>query len=329
MKTEHSKILFALLLAILMASALILPSCTAPNQSEQERGNSAGNIHNGGLVAGQGDWVYFLDEVYNGKIFKMRTDGSDITAVGDDISECLNVVGDWIYYINDSDGLSIYRIRTDGTDRTKICDDGCSEIDVINGWIYFSSFDDDWKIYKIRTDGSELIKINDDKSLIFFVDEEWIFYENFDDFEKYKIRTDGSERTKLSNEGSWNDKKGIDSIMISDDWLYSRWRMSTILKMEIDGDEWTSVYTDFESGLWFINVEDDWIYFSTFMTGDLYKIRTDGTNITLLSDESWIMCIHIIDDWIYYVSVNEEEISNLNRIKTDGSHKETLISNPK
>ena len=172
-----------------------------PGHGGNARGNTTGNIVNGGHVAQQGDWIYYLNIDDDEKIYKVRTDGSDRTRVNDDTSWHLNVVGDWIYYTNidDDDEKKIYKICTDGSDRTRVNDDSSFFLNVVGDWIYYTNIDDDEKIYKIRTDGSDRTRVNDDSSFFLNVVGDWIFYENSDDEEKiYKIRTDGSGRQEVN-----------------------------------------------------------------------------------------------------------------------------------
>lgn len=68
-----------------------------------------------GLVAKQGEWIYFVQQY--GRIMKVKTDGSDMQVVfevsGVSFIECLNVIGDTIYYINGG----VWSVKTDGTNR--------------------------------------------------------------------------------------------------------------------------------------------------------------------------------------------------------------------
>jgi hypothetical protein len=61
----------------------------------------------------------------------------------------------------------------------------------------------------------------------------------------------------------------------------------------------------------------DWIYY--FFKDKLYKIKTDGTQKTLLLNKDGYY-LNIVNDWIYYV----QESSDIYRVKTDGTEN-TLI----
>jgi len=131
-----------------------------PEGEVNQRGNSVGNIVSGGIVAQQGEWIYYCTYSDGRKLYKIRTDGTGRTKLNEDKSFFINVVGDWIYYCNSSDDDKLYKIRTDGTRKTKLNEDRSWSINVVGEWIYYqNSFDGD-KLYKIRTDGTDCQEFN-------------------------------------------------------------------------------------------------------------------------------------------------------------------------
>ena len=113
-----------LLLFIVFSSGLACSPkpVTSPSSSSAIRyGNTVGNISNEGLVAQQGDWIYYSNILDERKLYKIRTDGTQKQLLSDDRSWYLNIADDWIYYIVGGGGgsltrLSYCKIRTDGTD---------------------------------------------------------------------------------------------------------------------------------------------------------------------------------------------------------------------
>lgn len=91
-------------------------------------GNSVGNIVNEGVVAKQGDWIYFSNSGDKGTLYKERLDGTDKTQISDEVCFCINVVNNWIYYRNNSDGGKLYKIQLDGTGRTKMLEIGRAHV---------------------------------------------------------------------------------------------------------------------------------------------------------------------------------------------------------
>ena len=69
----------------------------------------------------------------------------------------------------------------------------------------------------------------------------------------------------------------------------------------------------------YINVVDDWIYYGIYGKG-IYKIKTDGTDKTKISDDE-PMFINISGDWLYYGTGSQEETI---KIKTDGTEKQIV-----
>ncbi len=247
------------------------PSPPLPEVS-QARGNSVGNIVNGGRVAQQDDWIFYPNSSDESKLYKIRTDGTERTKLNEDKSWYLNVLGEWIYYSNNSDGGKLYKIRTDGSKRTKLNEDRSESLNVFDEWIYYLNFINDvGTLYKIRTDGSERMKLNQDSSYYLNVVGEWIYYSNWSDgFKLFKIRRDGNQRTKLNNDWSKN-------INVLGDWIYySHWNDDgKLYKIRTDGTECTKLNEDDSSNL---NVLCEWVYYRNGNdSGKLYKIRTDGS----------------------------------------------------
>jgi hypothetical protein len=292
--------------------------------SDGGRGNSVGNIVNGGLVAQSGDWVYYEHTNDGFKLYKMRVDGSEKTKLNDSISYCINVVGDWIYYINNSDydaPQRIYKIRTDGSENTKLNDSMSNDVSVIGDWIFYEKSRGDGysDLCKLRIDGSEEIMLYGKEVWDFCATEDWIYFTDYEGGWGYslcKIRTDGSEKTKLNDEKAHN-------INIEGDWIYytvGALEDNVVRKICTDGSGEAKVTSARSSN---INVTGDWIYYSNWNdNGNLYKIRTDGSQRTKLNDDDSSVHINIIGEWIYYTMGFGN--GNLFRIRTDGTERQII-----
>ena len=53
------------------------PMPNLPNEIVEDRGNTVGNIVNGGYVALQDDWLYYRNVSDGHKLYKIRIDGTD------------------------------------------------------------------------------------------------------------------------------------------------------------------------------------------------------------------------------------------------------------
>ena len=189
---------------------------------------------------------------------------------------------------------------------------------------------------------------------------DWIYYVIMgagDENGIYRIRTDGTDQMRLTYES------GV-SINVVGEWVYYTSINMGLYKMRIDGSDnmrfktedgediapgyftvvgdWIyyvkavsergiyKIRTDgsdqtilIEDGGGFINVAGDWIYYSISGDDGIYKIRTDGTDQTKISGDRFDS-FSVVGDWIYYL---EYGTSDLYKIRIDGTGKTRLSDN--
>lgn len=254
-------------------------------------GNTSGNITNGGSVAQQGEWLYYISN-WDDVLYKVRTDGEGWTKICDDEIVNLNVLGNVIYYRNWSDEGALYSIHTDGTKRTKLTADSVFHPIVSGGWIYYFNDSDNGRLYKIRTDGRGRTRLNGDESQYANLVGDWIYYTDLYDI--YKVRTDGKEMFRVMDCGS-----GCGYLVIDGDWMYycDEVDYGRICRARTDGTEQTVITGDLSG---YFNIAGGWIYYSNYSDGEkLYKVRTDGSGRTKIGDDE-CRDICIVEDWIYF-----------------------------
>jgi len=157
-----------------------------------KQGNTLWNLRNGGLIAHQGDWIYYANPEDNNKLYKCKLDHSSKTKICADIVNSINAIGDWIYYIRDK--KAIYKIKSNGTNKTEILFEEFSYIYVIKDWIYCVKTQSDMfginsntTVVKIKVDGSAREELSYVEDLI-YIEENYIYYRNrFTKF--YKLDT--------------------------------------------------------------------------------------------------------------------------------------------
>lgn len=285
----NKSICFALILLLFSAFSSGLacspkPATTPSSSSAIRYGNAIGNLANDGLVAQQGEWIYYSNALDEDKLYKIHIDGTQKQNICDDHARCLNVLDDWIYYVKDK---YLFKIRTDGTQRSQISkEDYIDYVNVVDDWIYFSSTYLS-AIYKIRTDGTEVQQLNQNQVSNLIVASNWVYYIKWDDHHKiYKMKTDGTEVQTLS-------QKVSSDINVINDWIFYSEGIeeeSKLYKMKTDGTQ--KQYLN-QNGCQCLNVVGEWIYFvDPNKNRHLYRIRTDGTQKQLLSDDrSWSLNI--------------------------------------
>ena len=130
-----------------------------PMDAASERLGFAGaNVGQGGLMAGDGEWVYYRSETDWG-LYRARTDGSERTQLlppEDYAPHSINVLGNWAYFSNFRDGFSLWRVRTDGSDAEKLVDGYCYTFLVTERGIYFDCRDENngMRTFHAELDGS-------------------------------------------------------------------------------------------------------------------------------------------------------------------------------
>jgi hypothetical protein len=285
---------------------------------------------------------------------KIRTDGTEKTELYHDFSwvathkdgyteatrlQSINVVGDWIYMTHSPFGIT--KIRTDGTEHTILTNEECRFVTVVGDWIYYTkderlfderdypdmnNWDRDQSIYKMRIDGTgkttlvERIYVPDFTQfgypeINFSISGDWVYYTvGAEKPSLYRIRTDGTGQTVVVE----GDIDGGNFNVVGDR-IYFTDTFGTLFRVRTDGTERATIATGIRPSN--INAAGDWIY---YITNAVYKMRTDGTQITRLRDiqttEHYrINEINVVGDWIYC-----QDGSTFHKMRTDGTDWQTL-----
>ena len=267
-------------------------------------GNTTGNISNNAFAAQDGENVYYLretdpnSEVITYELVKAPVEGDTESVIfsGDKLSY-LNALDGWLYFIGGIDG-QVYKVREDGSELSTVSDEltGVNAMVVVNNRIYCRAMDGDRNktLYSISTDTGEVDTLCQMGQLCsgFAVSDGWIYYsmsEN-DKWTAYRIRTDGTENEAI---GDLN----LYSPCIDGDRIYYIDGNQQLRSMGLDGGN-NTLLADGISAVR-INVSNGWIYYSN--TSAIYKIRTDGTDMTKLRDfpSSNNIDINVAGEWIY------------------------------
>ncbi len=273
------------------------------------RGNHPGNTANDGLFAEWRDGVViFANPNDDFRLYRLNRDGK-AKKISDDTVYYLNVIGDWIYFSDVQQEGKLFRIRPDGTEKTLVCQDDCWWTNARDGWLYFNgdsanlhrvSLDgkqyqklteekvtwvnigeDGWvyvilsreneRICKFKLDGSGKTYLTEEMTRFLVYDSGWLYYINQSDGNTiYKISTDGSGRTKLT-------AGAADFINVRDGWVYysNIQQGGALYKMKTDGSQNTRLTSD---NAYYINICGGYIYYiNESDRGYLYRIKPDGT----------------------------------------------------
>lgn len=309
-KRSYIIVLLPLLLVLILSS--IISSYKIINNRNTRIANVNNNLHNGGIVAKQGGFIYYIT---NSRIFVMNEDGTDKREIFKDRPKAnrrLNVKDNYLYYLSDN-----FIIKFDIINKVKTqIETGVEyigELKLRNNWLYYTGRTEESGvgIYRTSIDGSktELVFKEDGITNLFWMDD-WIYYRKGHQLIKVKCNKN-SKKIQLNNINP-------EEFVVVDKYIYysNHEDGGEIYRADINGNNKTKINDDSSCGF---NVYGDWIYYSNSDDGmTLYKIRTDGTERMKLND-SMVIYKHVIGDWIYYLS---EDDFKAYRIKTDGTSNE-------
>jgi len=222
--------------------------------------------------------------------------------------------GEWIYYNNLYE--AIYKIRADGSGKSKIIDGVGRNINVIGEWLYYGGGSG---IHKIRTDGTgeTVIYSVGDSDLDnwienFIVIGDLIYYSTYTGL--YKMNTDGTNKIKMCDGQPMY-------LNVVDEWIYYQDHMDNwyLCKIRTDGTGKAKIGN--EDGGDIIE-SSGWIYYRSPGGHSLRKIRPDGSDLTILDQDTSIGNINVVGEWIYYRVTNEnDDTYQLCKIRIDGTGK--------
>ncbi len=194
-----------------------------------KQGNSIGNLNEYGLLAKQGDWIYFNDSEVD--LFRKKTvDGVN----GETLAECnpyyINIVGEWIYYCEWSD-KSLWKMKIDGSEMQQLSDEYVDYVYVEDEWIYYKSIENDENILcRMRLDGTDNEKIFDEAYCVYGGR---IYYQKEIPNSEYQLCsiTIGGKDEIVLVDGR------ISYLNVDDEWIYYRGddEGHSLYKMKIDG----------------------------------------------------------------------------------------------
>ncbi|HWQ58524.1 MAG TPA: DUF5050 domain-containing protein [Clostridia bacterium] len=306
------------------------------------RGNSPGNLLNGGVAAGQGDWIYFRG---SDGIYKMKSDGSKIDRICDaKKASYINVSGEWLYYWIDNTGT--YKIKTNGKDQTLLFEKNGENLSVIGDWIYAFDADDDGvsRFRGVTKDGTDSFKASAEKLTVGYgmnmlIGEDVVIGEKLSadtPTDIYLYKKDGSFLSVDNDilQGEYNNARyGI--VGIRDSWIYVAVSGTysqgldvvtnyELVRIAMDGSiaeafrELTKIEYDYLNKA---NVADEWVYYANPEDDDsIYRERLQGQEKTKVGDDA-ASNINVVGDWIFYKCTED---SQWYRIRTDGTERTPL-----
>lgn len=194
---------------------------------------------------------------------------------------------EWFYYSDNG----LYKLKRDGSYSQKLSTDWALNIQVAGDWIYYTRNKPYESRYMLE---QEVYDINDT-------------YE--ETYELIKIKTDGSEKTIIKSANvALTDSNGEDTnnvfwFTVSDDTIYYTINTGALYRMDVNGGNEQRLLDDVGD----LNVYQDWIIYTSEAVGKLYKMKRDGTQNTLISDDE-LELIGVSNGFIYCTKRAHENV---------------------
>jgi hypothetical protein len=124
-------------------------------------------------AVGEGEWVYFYSNKGEKGLYKMRHNGSGRQLLyRTELCNSISVSSGWVYFVSGK----IYRIKTDGTCLTALTDDAGLSIQVAKDRIYYQSVDNGTEIMRMGLDGTGKATTGIEGVDYYAVEDQDIFY---------------------------------------------------------------------------------------------------------------------------------------------------------
>ena len=177
------------------------------------------NSYHSNCLTVVGDWIYFRNFRYYSRMYRMKTDGSEVQRLTSNAAWGYFWHDGSIYHIESRSGEVIYRadFNQEGAEVTKLNSSASDYICIADGWLYYVNRGKQNYIYKMRLDGSENQQALDVRARRLNYADRWLYFTDMDENQKmYRARADGSEISLVA------DIELCIDINISGNWLFFR-----------------------------------------------------------------------------------------------------------
>ena len=177
-KIISTTILIVISIALLAGIIYSLLPKKMPLNDPYHSGNSAGNLHNGGLFCEIDGKVYFSNSNDRGRLYVMNSDETEVKKLNELNVFSLNVGGDYIYFCQGSSRFSsgnigvfranpgLYRSKSNGKDVTSLKSNVVLTATLYGNEIFYQNYGNEAsraiRLYKIGIDGEDDRQLSDE-----------------------------------------------------------------------------------------------------------------------------------------------------------------------
>ena len=337
LKTMKRMLIFLTVITILASVIIYFYSLNRTYYNgEDEVGNTAGNIYNGGFFSEQDGKIYFSNNNADGCLYVMNSDLTGFKQITDDKAVYINVDENYIYYVranntreNNKGGFlafyntGVYRIRHNGSSLMAFTGNPGSYLTLKGNTIYFQRYDVNIGLflYKYQIDGSLDRLLVEDAVIPATVMENELYYAGYSKDHNINTLDLSSFTTHSKYDGSY-----LYPIFTTDYIYYmdvsDKYK---IYRMNLDGSDPTklvnlrcSTYNITNSGIYLYYQVDD-----TKHNG-MYRLNLETMEEDLLMEGNFKQ-INVTDNYVFF---NDFDGTNTYVVSADGSPKATIFEAP-
>ncbi|MCT4686177.1 DUF5050 domain-containing protein [Vallitalea sp.] len=276
-----------------------------------------------------GDIIYYKNEDDDGRLYKIKSDGSENIKITENTIKDIYASDANIYYVEKNGANLLYRISNKQTqgEFLDIINMAYTDMEIIDGKFYMSVASEGGSYYTVEKYLEDL-KFHVSFDMEKQVDEKWkYFVYKVDGYMGYlyKYNVDTNEIrlivdkwvTDFQIEGKYVYYSGLDGININ--------FTTYIDRINLETDDINSIIIFIDPKIYNISfqVMGDYIYYSLDNSTDgcIWKKNLISNEQTVIVDDSSNL-ENIIDGWLYYQNNNKR----LGRVRLDGSDKQILTN---
>lgn len=248
----------------------------------------------GSSIAVNEGWIYYSGINDRGKLYKIRTDGSDKQLVLEGLVQNFLIEDDYLIYRMQEPADTLYRMNLKDNSKLELGKDVLSFC-IVDNTIYYSSAASLGKVFKMNIDGTKVKEICSVEGPILYADNNYIYF------------ADINLRDKLDNiatKNKFEENRG------------------KIYRMNLDGSS-RKLIIPFEVDNFIIT--NGYFYYSTNYEdkAEIYRMKAGSKKVEKILSNAYLMGASA--DWIYYMDMDSSQ-GGLYRMSADGKHRLKLGS---
>lgn len=286
------------------------------------KGNTAGNLYNGGTFCEINGTIFFSNPSDGGKLYSMDANGGNLKRISLDRATYINADENYVYYVRNNIGESLdfnfvafhrnalVRMDHDGENVVVLDTEPSLYASLIGNYIYYLHYsqEDASTLYKVRIDGEEQQQVLDKAVFTCNVDGQYFYYNGMDtDGNIHRYDTVGDTTTTIYEGNCFQPivSDGSDLYYIDGNTDYS------IIHTNLNYDEPVFVTRD---SVECYNIYGSYIYYQRFSEegSALCMIKTDGTEFQVLQEGDFCD-IHVTSNYVFFKDYHSEEVYYFSR----------------